>query len=74
MAHPGFVDMTGKTVAGAKVLMRSRNGMTGNSKGNAFWLVRRPCGHEEEAQGINLRDAEKDGRKPLCKACRARKS
>lgn len=65
LAHPFFVEMAGKTLAGAKVLRRAEN-----LAGNARWLSLLACGHESIEYGITLRDFEKRGLVRRCVECR----
>ncbi len=67
-SHPGFQDMTGRTLAGCTVLRRAPN-----VNGNARWLVCAACGHEIVVDGIYLRRDEKEGRKILCALCRPKR-
>ncbi len=68
-SHPGFQDMTGRTLAGCTVLRRAPN-----VNGNARWQVRAACGHELVDDGIYLRRDEKEGRKILCASCRPKRA
>jgi len=67
-AHPGFQDLTGRSLAGCLVLDRAPN-----VSGNARWRVRAACGHVLVVEGIALRAAEKAGRMVRCPPCRARR-
>lgn len=67
--HPGertynFKAHEGQTLAGVFVVQQAESASYG-----ACWLVRHPCGHEENVSGIQLRAAEKAGTKRRCFAC-----
>lgn len=66
--HPGFIDLSGKTIAGVVVLERLEN-----QDGNAYWLCRFGCGHERPVKGTELRDRERHGGNALCHECPVRK-
>lgn len=51
-----FVDLTGKTLAGCRVIRRAAN-----VNGNARWLVEAACGCEVVLDGIRLRSQAKSG-------------
>jgi hypothetical protein len=49
--HPGYLDLTGQTHAGAVVVGRVENDV----RGKAHWLIRLPCGHERVVSAGHLR-------------------
>lgn len=63
--NPGFIDETGKTLAGALVLSRAEN-----IGGKAYWRCRLACGHEASVQGMRLRQDERAGVTYSCGECR----
>lgn len=71
-ARYNFVDLTGKTIAGCKVIQRAASA---KSSGNARWHVMLPCGiHSEPVEGIKLRACEKNNRLVRCWTCRPKGS
>lgn len=67
-----FVDLTGTTIAGCKVIQRAASA---KPSGNARWHVMLPCGiHSEPVEGIKLRACEKNNRLVRCWTCRPKGS
>lgn len=63
--HPGFQDLTGAVIDGARVLARLAN----DSDGGAVWSVELPCGHVRAIKAIALRGGQRK-RGFLCAECR----
>lgn len=68
-SHPGFVDMTGQTVAGVKVLERLTN-----IGGSARWQCRCECGATFVVLGFALRASDRAGTRARCSTCRPRRT
>ena len=62
---PKTLDLTGKEMAGVKVLSQLGSGEKGT-----VWRVRFPCKHEEDVIGSVLTSYEKNGYTRHCKECR----
>lgn len=60
-------NLTGETIAGAKVLRLARR----EAHGLVLWTCLLACGHEETRSTSSLRFSERSGATARCKACRA---
>lgn len=67
--HPGFQDLTGMTLAGAKITGRAAN----QANGNAAWHCKLACGCTAIRQGIYLRAQDRAGGVVLCQEHRGRR-
>ena len=66
-AHPGFINIVGRVLAGVRVVERAPNA----TDGSARWTVEFPCGHRVVHYTSRLRRAENMGYRLRCTACRA---